>query len=409
RLPGFVERFQVVALDELSAGQVRRVMRRLATQSERDLGVSFEGTALALAFRLLDRHVRHERFPGKATALLSDCIHDARQVGGTQVSGPDVLDRFIRRTGMPRDLLDDAVMLEPSALRDHFASVIVGQPEAVAEVCRVVETFKAGLADPDRPLATLLFAGPTGVGKTAMAKALAGYFFGAGPEEAPLVRIDMSELQHEGQVHRLIGLGRDEPGPLVQQLREAPFGVVLFDEIEKAHPVFFDLLLTVLDEGILADALGRETDFRGRVLILTTNLGSGGAPSLGFGSDGVRHDISAVRRFFRPEFFNRIDRVVQFGSLDRTSVRAIARIELDQVAKREGLVTRKIRLAYTDALVDWVVTHGFDRDYGARALQRVVEQRVVNVVGRALLRAPELRDATLTVDVRDGEVEVVGI
>ncbi len=411
-LPGFVERFQQVELAPLSASQVRAVITRLSSQAERELSVRLEPRAQEMAYRLLDRHVRYERFPGKAVALVADCVHDAQQAGRGAVGPDDVLERFIRRTGMPRDLLDDRVPLVPEDLRAALGQQVVGQPEAVEEVSRVVQTFKAGLSDPDRPLATLLFAGPTGVGKTALAKALAGYFFGAGPEDAPLVRVDMSELQVEGQIRRLIGDGGAEPGQLVQKLRERPFGVVLLDEIEKAHPAFFDILLTVLDEGILVDALGRETSFRGTVVILTTNLGTGGGGSLGFSAAeagsrrGRAHDTSAVRRFFRPEFFNRLDRVVHFQPLDGPTIDAITRIELRAVQAREGLQARHLALSFTDGLVAWLVERGFDPDYGARALQRVVEQTVVAAIGRYLLRHPDVAHATLTVDVSGDEITV---
>ncbi|MBX2800888.1 MAG: AAA family ATPase [Myxococcales bacterium] len=407
KLPSFVERFQLVNIEELSSAQVRAVIGRFAAAAERDLSIRFEPRAQRLAHRLLERHVRYERFPGKAASMMRECVHTAQQDERDVIGEADVMERFILRSGMPADLLDDRILLDPAELSQTIGSSIVGQPEAVDEVCRVVKAFKAGLSDPRRPLATLLFAGPTGVGKTAMAKTLAGYLFGQGPEDAPLVRVDMSELQYAGQIRRLIGDASGEPGELVRKLRQRPFGVVLFDEIEKAHPVFFDTLLTVLDEGILVDALGRETDFRGTVVILTTNLGTGSGGSLGFSRARVGHDLSAVRRFFRPEFFNRIDRVVHFEPLSLEAVRGIARIELGALAGREGIQSRRLKLTFTHALVEHVVKLGFDPDYGARALQRVVEQQVVAVVGRFLLARPDLRDASLSVDVAEGSVVVV--
>lgn len=405
-LPGFVARFQQLHIGEMRSAQVRAVIRRYAEQSERDLNIAFTPRARRLANRLLRRHVRYERFPGKAARLLADCTHRAQADGATEVDEPDVMERFIARTGMPRELLDDRIPLQPAAVRDWFDARIIGQPDAVSEVGRVIKTFKAGLNDPDRPLATLLFAGPTGVGKTAMAKALAGYFFGASADEAPLIRLDMSELQFAGQIDRLIGTTGGEPGELIRRLRQAPFSVVLFDEIEKANPLFFDLLLTVLDEGVLVDALGRETDFRGSVIIMTTNLGTGRGGSLGFSRASGRHDPSAVRQFFRPEFYNRIDRVVRFDALTSDAARKIARLELSAVEQREGLRVRRLKLDYSDAVVEHIVDLGFDPDYGARALQRVVEQRVVGPVGRFLLSAPALTDARLTVDLIDGEIAV---
>jgi len=215
-----------------------------------------------------------------------------------------------------------------------------------------------------------------------------------------MVRLDMSEFQHPAQVHRLIG----PTGKLVRHLRERPFSVVLFDEIEKAHPVIFDALLTALDEGVLVDTAGRVTDFRSAVMILTTNLGAQARPSLGFVSTPSDNYERDIRGFFRPEFVNRIDRVLVFQPLAPDTVAEITRRELAEVATREGFVQRNLALHFTDALVGHLAEVGFDARYGARPLQREIERRLVAPLARRLLAQTNLRDQSLRVDFVGGEI-----
>jgi ATP-dependent Clp protease ATP-binding subunit ClpC len=403
-LPDFIALLTAQPITELPPAAMADVLGRFGEYAERNLSVSFTPAALRLASRLLERHIRYERFPGKAIRFLTAVTHHARLEGLSEVDEHVILDRFIARTGMPRPLLDDRIALSDASIQDWFSRRIIGQPDAITEAARVVKVFKTGLSDPDRPIATLLFVGPTGVGKTAMARALTGYFFGETKIESALIRIDMSELQLPGQLQRLIGGPDGTPGELIRRLRERPFSVVLFDEIEKANPIFFDTLLTVLDEGILADSLGRETDFRSSVIIMTSNLGASKSASAGFSRSTVRNDLGAVRAFFRPEFFNRIDRIVQFAPLPPQDIQAIARLELAGLTRREGITSRGLRLIFTDALVDLVARLGFNSDYGARALQRVIEGRVVSALAAVLLEAPALRDTTLIVEAQADEV-----
>jgi ATP-dependent Clp protease ATP-binding subunit ClpA len=401
--PGFLESVRIVEVDALTDEELGRVTTRLAEHLERAHGLRVEPAAARLARRVLARFVREEAFPGKLVRFLEDTARDAARRGLAAVDDAAVLDAFGRRTGMPAVLLDDRVALPIDSLSERLSRRIVGQPAAVDALTRALVTFKAGLNDADRPIATMLFAGPTGVGKTATARALAEWAYGS---DSALVRVDMSECQHPGQVARLIGVPGGAPGELVRRVRERPFSVVLFDEIEKAHPMFFDLLLGLLDEGTLSDGDGRVTSFRGSVVLLTTNLGTRKGSSLGFGGAGAGLDTTAIRNFFRPELLNRLDRIVAFSPLDPAGVRRIAERELELVATRPGFAGRGLQLTCSDAVVDRVVAVGFDAALGARPLQRAVEQLVVAALARYLLANPHAQDTVLAVDVVAGEIVV---
>jgi ATP-dependent Clp protease ATP-binding subunit ClpC len=291
---------------------------------------------------------------------------------------------------------------------------VLGQPAACAAAADVVVAFKAGLNDPRRPLGVLLFCGPTGVGKTELAKALARCVFGGEAEAAPesaakpagvrLLRLDMSEYSGPWAADRLLLQPDGEPSNFLQQIRRQPFTVVLFDEIEKAHPAVFDVLLNVFDEGQLTDRFGRVTWFRSAVLILTSNLGVQAAGPLGFGDrDGHgAHSESAVREFFRPEFFNRLDSVVTFSPLTGAVIESIAEKELRQLAAREGLRRHGVQLRWTPAVVEHLARAGFDPRYGARPLQGTLETEIVVPLSRFLVAAhPRPRAVTIDFDPQD--------
>ncbi|WKB52332.1 AAA family ATPase [Eleftheria terrae] len=405
RLPSFIDCFEPLSLPEMDGSRARRVLELFAGHAKAALSVEMDAAALDTGYRLLNRYVRYERFPGKAVKFFGECVRGALADGMPVVTEAAAIAQFARTTGLPETFLRDDQPLDEAAVHGFFARRLFGQDAAIEQLKEVVYLFKAGLNDPAKPMATLLFAGPTGVGKTAAAKALAAYFFGAGGGSDPLFRIDMSEFQHSFQVARLVGSG-DRPGKLVEHVRQRPFSVVLLDEIEKADPSVFDLLLGVLDEGRLRDSRGRVTDFRSSLIVMTTNLGVRQGASLGFmDDDGAAGTLQGIRQFFRPEFFNRIDRVVPFAPLSRAAIEAIAQQELEAVGDREGLRRRGIRLRFSPELVAFVAAVGFSPRYGARPLQRVVEQRVVAAVARALFGGVEDR-AVLEVGVVADEVVV---
>ncbi|MGK0391837.1 MAG: ATP-dependent Clp protease ATP-binding subunit ClpC, partial [Maribacter sp.] len=280
-----------------------------------------------------------------------------------------------------------------------FTSRIIGQTSAIDSLCEIVKIYKAGLNNPHKPISTLLFAGPTGVGKTASARALADYFFGKGQKTSPLIRIDMSEFRYPGQIAQLIGSGRNV-GKLVKDVRERPFAVLLLDEVEKADSSVFDALLTVLDEGRLVDAYGRETNFRNVIIIMTSNLGSSNRQSLGFTDmedESVRY-TSSISKFFRPEFINRIDGIVMFNALKEADIIEITKKELIDLSQREGFVKNNLKLKFSNNLMLHLKQTGFDERYGARPLQRAIEDEVTAPLANWLLNHPNTQNCTLEID-----------
>jgi ATP-dependent Clp protease ATP-binding subunit ClpC len=334
-------------------------------------------------------------FPGPASTFAREIVDASVRNGTKKVDPSFAVERFRQRTGLPELFLRDEIVLNRPEVFDWFQNKVIDQPEACEAATDIVMTVKSGLNDPARPLAVLLFCGPTGVGKTFMAQALAEYFFGHGdvakkPGESPrLIRLDMSEFGGFDAVHRLFGPPNGEPGELIKRVRQQPFSVILLDEIEKAAAPIFDALMAVLDEGRLTDQYGRQTNFRSTIILMTSNLGAGAGTGIGFSRDRntpVYQD--AVRRFFRPEFFNRMDAVVKFDSLSNDSVKAITRRELASIAKREGVVRLGIQLEWTASIVDRISDIGFDSRYGARPLQRIVERLVVAELAKWLLENP---------------------
>lgn len=398
-LPGFVESFQLVQLQEMPESKVFGILKKLAEYSANSLKIKINPAALQLGYRLLKRYFPYESFPGKGIKFFGQCINNAQITGKSTITRPDIVKIFTRQTGLPELFLRDEILLNKDKLHDYFNQKIMGQPTAVKKISNIVQVFKAGLNNPYKPITTLLFAGPTGVGKTATAQALANFFFGQHQARNPLVRIDMSEYQSPNQLYRFIGFG-NEPGALVKAIRERPFSVLLLDEVEKASPVIFDALLTVLDEGIMTDNFGRQTNFRNTIIIMTSNLGASSRKSLGFTettSTEAKYE-SAIRKFFRPEFINRIDGIVTFNPLERSDIEKIARKELQELRNREGFTKRKIKLEFSEAIIAHLSSIGFNEKYGARPLQRAVDQQIMQPLANWLLDHSEVENQTIKID-----------
>jgi ATP-dependent Clp protease ATP-binding subunit ClpA len=404
-LPGFVEAFHLIHLDEMVEFEVQNVLSKYAQFAQNNFKIKIDKTVLDLSYRLLSRFYPYESFPGKAIKFLGKCLADARLNRSEAITLEDANAQFIQQTGLPELLLNDKLAWEEAELLQFFNDRIIGQPRAVEQLCSLVKIFKAGINNPQRPIATLIFAGPTGVGKTACAKTLAEYFFGKGQHKTPLIRIDMSEYQHAFLIDRLIGAGQ-EPGQLVREVREKPFSVLLLDEIEKADPAIFDALLAVLDEGMLVDGFGRVTHFKNTIIIMTSNLGGSSRRNVSFSdtTSAENRYYSAIMKHFRPEFVNRIDSLVVFDELSKEGIRDLARRELNELSRREGFAKKNIQLLFSERLIDYLVGIGFDERYGARPMQRAIEQGVIGPLALWLLENPARNNHTLLVDYDGGIV-----
>ncbi|WP_372364532.1 AAA family ATPase [Candidatus Uabimicrobium sp. HlEnr_7] len=384
-LPSFIQYFQIVHIEEMSRSKILKVLQNFQNYTEDKLNINVEQPTLELIYRLLQRFVKYESFPGKAVVFLSQCLNNLFISDKSTLNNNDVIDAFIDKTGMPKLFLDDDIIINQKDLHSFFSSRIIGQADAIKKICRVIKVFKTGLNDPQKPIATMMFSGPTGVGKTASVRALAEYFFGHGQKKHPLIRLDMSEFQHPAQISRLIGEGK-EIGKLTREVRERPFSVVLFDEIEKAHPAIFDTLLTVLDEGILVDHYGRVCDFRNTIIIMTSNLGAKSSTAAGFNPQKVLEYEASIRKFFRPEFFNRLDMVVTFLPLDKSAIQKIIYKELEEISLRDGIKNNNLRLKFSPSIIDLLLKEGFDELYGARPLQRAIEKFVVSELAKYIMQ-----------------------
>ncbi len=400
-LPGLLDVFRIVPIPAFEDAEAVRVLERVAAGPALTAKTDLEPGAVALVHRLFRRYQPYLAMPGPAAEFTRSLAARGGVAGEgdrRRIGEPEVVAAFVRRTGLPEALLRDEIPMDFEAVRAHFAGRIVGQSEATEAAARMVMMMKAGMTDPARPQAVSLFCGPTGVGKTALARELVEFCFGAGAEKDRLVRLDMSEYAGGAATFRLLDDGRGGPAPWIARVRRQPFCVVLLDEIEKAAPEVFDVLLSVLDEGRLTDRFGRVTWFRGALILLTSNLGAGATGVSGFSSGPVTDYRSEVARHFRPEFFNRLDSVVTFRALASADVEAIVAKELRDLAGREGLSEAGLRLRWTDALVRWIAREGYDARFGARPLQRALERRVVTPLARWRLAHPTVRDRTLELD-----------
>jgi ATP-dependent Clp protease ATP-binding subunit ClpC len=449
-------RFQPILVPEPSVTDTIEILRGLRDRYEAHHQVRFTDEALVAAAELSDRYITDRFLPDKAIDLmdqsgarvrlrtrtpardrrqaeqqierlqrekdeavaaedydraghLRDQIDELSQVAsGTaevrperdktvpEVGTGDIAEVVSRATGIPVAQLTQEEKERLLQLEEHLHQRVIGQDDAVSAVAEAVRRSRAGLGDPDRPIGSFLFLGPTGVGKTELARALAEALFGS---EDRMIRIDMSEFQERHTVSRLTGappgyVGYEEAGQLTEAVRRTPYAVLLLDEIEKAHADVFNILLQVLDDGRLTDGQGRTVDFKNTVVIMTSNLGSDviGRRRLGF--DGPDHTdqeqaqtqdrvMSRLRESFRPEFLNRIDEIIVFRQLDQTQLRQITSLLLEDTVRR--LHAQAITVEFTTEAVDWLARRGFQPEFGARPLRRTIQREVDNRLSSMLL------------------------
>jgi ATP-dependent Clp protease ATP-binding subunit ClpB len=322
-----------------------------------------------------------------------------------EVTEADIAEIISKWTGIPLNKLVESEKEKLLHLEDELHHRVVGQHEAVTAVADAIQRSRAGLSDPNRPIASFVFLGPTGVGKTELAKALAAYMFDT--EEA-LVRIDMSEYMDKHNVSRLIGappgyVGYEEGGQLTEAIRRRPYAVILFDEIEKAHPDVFNIFLQILDDGRVTDAQGRTVDFKNSIIIMTSNIGS--QYILDISGDDTRYDemrnrvMEAMRSSFRPEFLNRLDELIIFHSLQKSELRNIVQLQVDRLKQR--LTDRKISLKLSSSALDFLAEVGYDPVFGARPLKRAIQRELETQIAKAILRGDFSDGDTIFVDVQN--------
>lgn len=435
--PALLRAFVQLTIDEPSIEAGRRILKQVADNQARAsvsgdrkewrrrvrAGLSESITSpiteegLDTLDRLHRRYAGYSAYPGRPLRFLRGLLHDRAAVYTSEppLDAKQVTESFAKETGLPLFLLDDSASYDSQQTSLWFRERVIGQEKAVGLITDLLATVKAGLTRPRHPIASLLFAGPTGVGKTEMAKSLARFFFG---DESRMARFDMSEYADWLAVTRLVGGATGGEGTLTARIREQPFSVVLFDEFEKAHHSFFDLLLQTLGEGRLTDGRGRLADFSNSIIIMTSNLGAERfrRSRLGFGrSNGhddseaeqkyfraaQKHFTQAVQDFLRPEILNRIDHIMPFLPLARDTVERIAERELSLIEQRDGIRLRGVTLRVEKPVVESLARRGYDSQYGARPLKRLVERELLLPLSKQLnSRPPGGKVERLIADVR---------
>ena len=374
---------KVTTIEPAHEGETAAIATRLLELIDPDMDKKQVAEVVSESLQLAQQYLAHKSLPGSVLSLLKLAyLRAQREDDSGGVNREHVLGALSQVSGLPREVLDDKQKLDIEAVAQSFKSHIIGQDEAVDCLVERIAMLKAGLTDPGRPIGVFLFAGPTGTGKTEIAKTLADMLFGSSEQ---MIRLDMSEFQDPESTRRLVGWSEKEnsDGSLVNRIRENPFSVVLLDEFEKAHAKVWDFFLQVFDDGRLTDANGQLADFRHAIIILTSNLGAtiGNEAGVGFtstsGGFSDKDVMRSVNRTFRREFINRLDRVVVFRPLNREVMRTILHIELDKALDRRGLRTKQWAVEWEDSAIEFLLAEGFTPDLGARPLRRAIERHLL--------------------------------
>jgi len=350
---------------------------------------------------------------------MKDDWENKNQIEYIEVTENDIAEVLSVWTGIPVNKLTETEMKRLKELENELHKRVVGQNEAIASVCKAIRRGRVGLKDPKRPIGSFIFLGPTGVGKTETCKALSQALFG---DENTMIRIDMSEYMEKHTVSKLIGsppgyVGFEEGGQLSEKVRKKPYSVVLFDEIEKAHPDVFNILLQILDDGRLTDSQGRLVDFKNTVVIMTSNIGArqiSDKKEIGFAGkenteknyEKLKTDVmSEVKKEFKPEFLNRIDEIIVFNQLSKEEVSEIVDIMLNMTIER--LKDKKIKIKISDELKSEIVKKGFDPIYGARPIKRAIQSMIEDELAEAILDKKIKNGSTVKLEFIDGKVAVI--
>ena len=406
-LPSFLSYFQIIYIEEMEDEQLDKVLEKLQETSRSEFNIEIDTEALFLSKRLLKRFSPYEVFPGKILRFFTECLSKAQTQKTSRINRDLIIDLFCKRTGIAELFIRDEIKLEDNKVKAFFNKKIVGQEHVVDRLINIIRIFKTGLNNPNKPISTFLFAGPTGVGKTACAKTLAEFFFGVDDNNPPIIRIDMSEFQIPGDLRKLLG-SQSDSGRLIKEVRNRPFCVLLFDEIEKAHSSIFDNLMNLLDEGLMKDNRGRPIHFKNTIIIMTSNIGAQSLSSIGFqetDTSVVKYQ-SAMRAFFRPEFLNRIDEILTFHSLNPEQVKEITAIELSNLNERSGLKSKGIKLEYDALLINYLASIGFNKKMGARPLQRAIEHQLVRAISLYLVANQGVKNCTLHLSYDNEKIQI---
>ncbi len=387
---GFLSLFKAIRILPSDEEHTYKILNSVRKELELKNDISINKNAIDAAVEVTKRFRPYTVFPGKAITLLKQAVNSlqAAKTNARVLTKEHIFEEFSKQTGLPTAILSEIPPLDLEQVKQFFTRRIIGQEHAVNGVIDLICKIKAGLNDPEKPLGTFIFLGPTGVGKTYLAKLLAEYLFGSAER---LIRLDMSEYSGGDAIYKLLGTpgSRNERGILTQKIIEQPFSLILLDEIEKAHSSVFDMLLQVTGEGRLTDASGTTVDFRSAAIIMTSNLGASHREisSIGFLEKGIsveQYFIEKLEEFFKPEFINRIDYIIVFNPLSKDEAKRIAEKELNEIISRYGFVRRRVNIEIDDQIIELIAEKGFSPVYGARPLKRTIEKLVIAPIAQYL-------------------------